>query len=522
LINNYFILKAQVDYLKNLSSSYLIKNVFSTEKNLIVFHLLTDNGKEVYLTLILEKNLECLFVEDDKSIPAKNILYLFDNVLNTSITDIRIEDKNRIVTLELSDSCSIVFFAFPKYSNLFVCKDRVIVDCYSDKATFLNTQIDALLPKRNADATPVESTDISSYLKNHYSYIGKQYREDIIQRFGNDESVIYESDITDYVNTILTPKEFIIYNNEETIVPSLTPLLAYENYSRENHKYINELITHFYRRFKFYSSRKEIKSSLTDSVDAKIKRTKSRISNLQTAITEAGNSDKFKKYGDILFSNIHNIEKGLSVYEHTAEETGEKEKIKLNPLISISNNATNYYNKYKGMKNSVAELEKKVKVLGKELIELEKQRESLIEENNFKNLKKMSKAEEKEMETEKLPFRIFKIDEKFEVWVGKDSASNDLLTMKYASQYDLWFHVRGSSGSHTILKFLDKNLTPEKSLILQAAAIAAYYSKARNGKHVPVAYCERKYVKKRKGFNQGAVVMEKEKVIFVDPNVPES
>lgn len=521
MINNYFILKAQVDYLKNLSSSYLIKNVFSTEKNLIAFHLLTDRGKEVYLTLILEKNLECLFVEDDKSIPAKNILYLFDNVLNISIVNIRIEDKNRIVTLGLSDSSSIVFFAFPKYSNLFVAKDDIITDCYSDKAIYLNTAIDELLPNRNAEA-PLDSTDIASYLKNNYSYIGKQYREDIIQRFENDDVVEYKTEIKDYINALVTPKEFILFNNDETIVPSLTPLLAYENYTRENYKDINELITNFYRRYKFYSSRKEIKNSLTDSVDAKIKKTKSRISNLQTAIAEAGNSDKFKKYGDILFGNIHNIEKGLSVYEHKDEETGEKEKIKLNPLISVSNNATNYYNKYKGMKNSVAELEKKVKVLNKELTELEKQREVLIAENNFKNLKKMSKTEEKEMETEKLPFRIFKIDEKFEVWVGKDSASNDLLTMKYASQYDLWFHVRGSSGSHTILKFLDKNLTPEKSLILQAAAIAAYYSKARNGKHVPVAYCERKYVKKRKGFNQGAVVMEKEKVIFVDPNVPES
>jgi predicted ribosome quality control (RQC) complex YloA/Tae2 family protein len=196
--------------------------------------------------------------------------------------------------------------------------------------------------------------------------------------------------------------------------------------------------------------------------------------------------------------------------------------IKLNPQISVSNNAANYYNKYKGMKNSVSDLEKKVKVLKSELNEYEKQREVLIAENNFKNLKKMSKSEEKELETEKLPFRIFKLDEKFEVWVGKDSASNDLLTMKYASQYDLWFHVRGSSGSHTILKFMDKNIAPDKTLIYTAASIAAYYSKARNGKHIPVAYCEKKYVKKKKGFNQGAVVMEKEKVIFVDPKVPEN
>jgi predicted ribosome quality control (RQC) complex YloA/Tae2 family protein len=69
---------------------------------------------------------------------------------------------------------------------------------------------------------------------------------------------------------------------------------------------------------------------------------------------------------------------------------------------------------------------------------------------------------------------------------------------------------------------MDKNIAPDKSLIYIAASIAAYYSKARNGKHIPVAYCEKKYVKKKKGFNQGAVVMEKEKVIFVDPKVPEN
>ncbi len=522
MINNYFILKAQADYLKNLSSSYLIVNAFSTKKNHITFHLLTEKGKESYLTIIIEKNLECFFIEEEKSIPVKNILYLFDSIINTSIIDIRVEDKNRIVTILLSNSIVITFFAFPKYSNLFLSKDNVIVDCYSDKAVFINKKLEDLLPVRQSDSASINSNDINSYLRNNYSYIGKLYNEDIIQKFGNKEIVEYESEILKYITSLLKADEFILYNNEDTVIPSLTPLGAYSNFKRENLKDINELIIRFYRTYKFLTSRKKIKDSLTDSVDLKIKRIKNKIINLTNAKSEAGNSNKYKRYGDILFSNIHNIEKGLKEYFHIDPETGENEKIKLNPLISVSNNASNYYNKYKGLKNSIAELEKKINVLNNELSELEVQRDALVSENNLKSLNKMSKAEEKEKETEKLPFRIFKIDEKFEVWVGKDSASNDLLTMKYASQYDLWFHVRGSSGSHTILKFLDKNLTPVKSLIIQAAAIAAYYSKARNGKHIPVAYCERKYVKKRKGFNQGAVVMEKEKVIFVDPKVPEA
>lgn len=520
MINNYFILKAQVNYLKNLSTSFLIRNIFSFEKNQIIFHLITDDNKEIYLTLVIEKNLECLFIENEKSIATKNILYLFNSVLNTSIVDIRIEDKNRIVTLELSNSSSITFFAFPKYSNLFVAKGNKIVDCYTEKSSYLYTEIDALFPERKKADTIKTPNDIVTYLKDNYSYIGKLYREDIAQRIDKDSSEHFKQ-INEYIYSLENPSEFILNYNDETVVPTLRSLLAYETFKKESYDDINELVLICFRKNRYLTSRNEIKNSLRYSIDSKIKKCESKISNLRSAITEAGNSDKFKRYGDVLFGDIYKIEKGSGSYEYINEETGEKEIIKLNPSISISNNAANYYNKYKGMKNSVSELKNKVNTLCKELTELEKQREIIITESNFKNLKKMIKKEDKDLEVERLPFRIFKIDEKFEVWVGKDSASNDLLTMKYASQYDLWFHVRGASGSHTILKFLDKNIIPEKSLILKAASIAAYYSKARNGKHVPVAYCERKYVKKRKGFNQGAVVMEKEKVVFVNPEIPE-
>jgi predicted ribosome quality control (RQC) complex YloA/Tae2 family protein len=195
-------------------------------------------------------------------------------------------------------------------------------------------------------------------------------------------------------------------------------------------------------------------------------------------------------------------------------------KIKLRENLSPSENAEHYYSKFKGFKNSADILKNKIDKYEMDLGKLVLQRERIMQEENPKNLFKMEKKTENNENTESLPFRIFKLSDKFEVWVGKSSASNDLLTMKYARQYDLWFHVRGSSGSHTVLRFQDKNDIPDKETIKTAASIAAYYSKARKGKHIPVAYCERKYVKKRKGMNQGAVIMEKEKVVFADPELP--
>jgi predicted ribosome quality control (RQC) complex YloA/Tae2 family protein len=118
-------------------------------------------------------------------------------------------------------------------------------------------------------------------------------------------------------------------------------------------------------------------------------------------------------------------------------------------------------------------------------------------------------------------FRIFKLPDGYEVWVGKDSKANDLLSMKYAAQNDLWFHVRGTSGSHTILKIPEDAGVIPKEYIKTAASVAAYYSKAKNAKTIPVAYTQAKNVQKYKGAESGSVIIKGEKVIKVEPGLPE-
>ncbi len=118
-------------------------------------------------------------------------------------------------------------------------------------------------------------------------------------------------------------------------------------------------------------------------------------------------------------------------------------------------------------------------------------------------------------------FRIFKLGEGFEVWVGKDSSANDLLTIKYTHQNDLWFHVRGSSGSHTVLKIPENSETIPKEYIRTAASIAAFYSKSKNAKNVHVAYTQAKHVQKYKGAKSGSVVVKNEKIVKVMPGLPD-
>jgi len=129
-----------------------------------------------------------------------------------------------------------------------------------------------------------------------------------------------------------------------------------------------------------------------------------------------------------------------------------------------------------------------------------------MEKNNIKNLTR---------------FRIFQLTNNFEVWVGKDSKANDLLTMKYAKQNDLWFHVSGTSGSHCVLKIPEGTESIPKDLIKTAASICAYYSKAKNANSVKVSYTQAKNVQKYKGAKSGSVMIKNEKVVKVEPKIPD-
>ncbi len=118
-------------------------------------------------------------------------------------------------------------------------------------------------------------------------------------------------------------------------------------------------------------------------------------------------------------------------------------------------------------------------------------------------------------------FRVFTVEGGFQVWAGKSSDNNDLLTTRHTAKNDLWFHARGVGGSHVTLKVGTGKGEISKQAIEQAAGIAAYYSKMKNSKLVPVTMCEGKYVRKPKGAPSGTVTVEREKTIFAEPKLPE-
>jgi len=107
----------------------------------------------------------------------------------------------------------------------------------------------------------------------------------------------------------------------------------------------------------------------------------------------------------------------------------------------------------------------------------------------------------------------------YEALAGRTDADNDLLSLEIAAPNDLWFHVRGLPGSHVVLRH-PAGVKPDAAAIKQAAAIAAWHSKARNAGTVPVCYTEARHVGKPRGAKPGTVTIKREKIVKVRPALP--
>ena len=107
----------------------------------------------------------------------------------------------------------------------------------------------------------------------------------------------------------------------------------------------------------------------------------------------------------------------------------------------------------------------------------------------------------------------------WKVLAGRTDADNDQLSLRLAGPNDWWFHVRGMPGSHVILQARPGE-EPPSEILKQAAAVAAYHSKARTGGTVAVSVTRARFVSKPRGAKPGTVHIRKEKVIKIRPALP--
>jgi len=192
--------------------------------------------------------------------------------------------------------------------------------------------------------------------------------------------------------------------------------------------------------------------------------------------------------------------------------------VKLKTNLSPQKNAENYYRKARNQKIEIDKLKENIEEKRQKAKSLEQKIARLQELEHLKEIRKYLK--ENDLEDEKIqgvefPFRKF-VMEGFEILIGRNAQNNDLLTQEYAYKEDLWLHARDVSGSHVIVKYRAGKPFPN-TVIERAAQLAAYYSKRRHETLCPVIVTPKKFVRKPKGVEAGAVNIDKETVVMVEP-----
>lgn len=108
-------------------------------------------------------------------------------------------------------------------------------------------------------------------------------------------------------------------------------------------------------------------------------------------------------------------------------------------------------------------------------------------------------------------FRQFTSPGGLAVLVGRNNKQNDVLSHQVANPRDLWMHVRGIPGSHTLLRLPPGAQDAAQEDLQFAANLAAYFSKARSTSKVDVIVARGDQLKKLKGGKPGQILVTKEK-----------
>lgn len=113
---------------------------------------------------------------------------------------------------------------------------------------------------------------------------------------------------------------------------------------------------------------------------------------------------------------------------------------------------------------------------------------------------------------------IYELPGGWTVLVGASDAGNDYLSIEAAQAEDWWFHADKVPGGHVILR-AKPDEEPSTETLRQAAAVAAYHSKARNAGTTPVHCTRARYVSKPRGAKTGTVNVKHGKTLKVRPDI---
>ncbi|WP_343209973.1 Rqc2 family fibronectin-binding protein [Anaerolentibacter hominis] len=479
------------------------------------------------------------------------------------VVDITVEHLN-----ELGDLCTkhLMIELMGKYSNIIFCDDQnKIIDSIKHISSLVSS-VREVLPGRNYF---IPGTDEKC---SPYKLTEEYYRNVILKKPVNTAKAIYTS-LTGFsplaanevcvrasldggmsIQALTGPEqehlygtlcrfiegiaggEFspnIIYEENTPIEFASYPLTCFAGLKSLGFDSVSRMLE------TYYASRNTVNRIRQKSADLRritanaIDRTRKKRDLQQKQLKDTEKRDKYRIYGELLTTYGYQLETGLKSYTTTNFYTGEEITIPLDPMLSPLDNAKKYFERYNKLKRTYEALSDQLTETEQELLHLEsistsldialleedlvQVKEELTEAGYMKRKYQPGVRGQKKARVTSKPFHYVSSDG-YDIYVGKNNYQNEELTFKFASGNDWWFHAKGMAGSHVIVKNSGTGLLPDKTYE-EAGALAAYYSKGRDGEKVEIDYTEKKNVKKPAKGKPGFVVYYTNYSLLARPDI---
>lgn len=310
------------------------------------------------------------------------------------------------------------------------------------------------------------------------------------------------------------------------------PIAQYGSAARvEPFATLSEAAEAFYTARDTAERQKQRAAGLTHTVKTNLERCQKKILLLHQSLQEARDKDQYKRKADLLTANLYRIRQGdrsVRVEDFYAQPP-EEVSIELDVSLTPQQNAQRYYRRYTKAKTTETEAARQLALAEAELSYLQSVQSNLELAQSPADLKELRdeliasgylarRSREKGRRTTAKPQPLhFVSSDGFDIFVGKNNVQNDFLTLRFANSGDWWFHTKNIPGSHTVIKLGTDKQVSERTL-LEAAALAAYHSSAKEGANIPVDYTQIKNVKKPAGAKPGMVIYDRYNTLYVTPD----
>ncbi len=513
---NHFFLKPLCHELNRTWIGLQLGDCFSQHKDELVFHFYKAD-EEKFIRASLAPQLTFLSFPTAYSRSKKNNVDLFADAIGGSIISFTITPNDRSFTLQLDNGYRFIFKMHGSRSNI------IGVNASGEKTIFRSQLREDLDIDENMLASEIilsreRFMALDGDLKQFLPTLGKEATAHL-ENLGWEEAppekqwlmlagllTTFEKPVF-YVTRWQNKIQLLLFEEGNVLQKFTSAIEAANGYAQEAGK-------------DFYL--KTERNPVLQQLRKELKQTENYLKQSGAKLEELKEGRGYAQLADVLMANLHQVREGQTEVTLDNFYTGKPVTIHLKRTLSPQKNAEVFYKKAKNQRIEIEKLEdalaakrKTEETLCTHLLQLE-------EMTDIRAIRQYLKQHgldgQPKQEKESKPFRVYTLGG-YEAWVGTNAKNNDELTLKYATKNDLWLHAKDVPGSHVVLKWRPGQNFP-KLVIEQAAALAAHFSKRKTDSLCPVIYTPKKFVRKTKGSAPGAVIVEREEVVMVEPGLP--